>query len=74
MAKTITGDVIKLPSVRLSFAKIFKPESFQGQEPKFNATFLLDPTNAAHMAKIKEIKARRVTARSRRSRHDKPLQ
>ena len=56
-----TSDVIKLPGARLSYAKLFKPEAFQGDgdsvgEKKFQATFLLDPSNADHAAKIKEIK------------------
>ena len=58
MAKSSTSEVIKLQSVRLSFAKIFKPETFAtGQDARFSATFLLDPTNATHKATIGEIHA-----------------
>lgn len=54
--KTATSDVIRLENVRLSFAKIFKPEAFQeGQDARFSATFLLDPSDAKHKAKISEI-------------------
>lgn len=58
MAKSATSDVIKLPSVRLSFAKIYKPETFAtGQDSRFSATFLLDPTKAEHKATIQQIQA-----------------
>lgn len=58
MAKAPTSDVIKLKNVRLSFARLWKPKAFQdGQDPRFEATFLLDPTNATHAATINEIKA-----------------
>lgn len=52
-----TSDVIRLEGVRLSYPKLFKPEAYsEGQEKKFQATFLLDPSDANHAAKIKEIK------------------
>lgn len=52
-----TSEVIRLENVRLSFPKLFKAEAFQeGQEKKFQATGLLDPSDASHAAKIKEIK------------------
>jgi hypothetical protein len=58
MAKSATSEVIKLPSARLSFAKLYKPETFAaGQDARFSATFLLDPTKAEHKAKIQEIQA-----------------
>ena len=54
---SITSDVIKLKNVRLSFPHLFKPKNFKrDQEPKFQATFLLDPTDPDHAAAIKEIK------------------
>lgn len=53
-----TTEVIKLKNVRLSFPRLFEPKSFrQGQEPRFEATFLLDPSNAEHAAIKKHIKA-----------------
>lgn len=57
MAKALTSDLIRLKDVRLSFARLFKAKAFQeGQDPRFEATFLLDPTNPAHAEQIKEIR------------------
>jgi hypothetical protein len=54
---SITSDVIKLKNVRLSFPHLFKPKAFQtGQDPKYQATFLLDPTDKDHAKAIAEIK------------------
>lgn len=51
-----TSDVIKLPNVRLSFARLFQAKAFrEGQKKRFEASFLLDPSDKAHAAKIKEI-------------------
>lgn len=48
---------IELIDVRLSFPRLFKAKSFEeGQDPKYEATFLLDPSKAEHAAHIKEIK------------------
>lgn len=56
MAKSPTSDVIKLQDVRLSFAELTKPKAFeQGQTAKFSATFLLDPSNAAHKALVSQV-------------------
>lgn len=53
-----TSDPIKLPNVRLSFPRLFKPKAFrEGQEPRFEATFLLDPSDKAHAALIAEIES-----------------
>ena len=58
MAKSPTSDVIALKNVRLSFARLFKPKAFQeGQDPRYEATFLLDPSNADHAATISTIRA-----------------
>ncbi len=55
---SITSEVIKLPNVRLSFPHLFKAKSFEtGQDAKFQATFLLDPTDKDHARAIKQIKA-----------------
>lgn len=55
--KTVTSEVIKLKRVRLSFAKIFTPESFrEGQPKRYEASYLLDPSDAAHAESIKEIR------------------
>lgn len=51
-----TSDVIKLPAARLSFPRLFKPKAFrEGQDPRFEATFLLDPSDKAHAKVIKQI-------------------
>lgn len=46
---------IKLSNVRLSFPNIFRKATFEGQETKFEATFLLSKTE--HAALIKEIQS-----------------
>lgn len=47
---------VRLNNVRLSFAHLFTPTAFaEGQQAKFQASFLLDPSNKAHASKIKEI-------------------
>lgn len=58
MAKSnVTSDIIKLERVRLSFPVIWRPKIFEeGREATFQATFLLDPSDSAHAASIKEIK------------------
>ena len=45
---------IKLPNVRLSFPSVFHKAQFNGQETKFEATFLLSKTE--HAALIDQIK------------------
>lgn len=51
-----TSDVIKLKNVRLSFPRLFKPRAFRKeQEPRYEATFLLDPSDAAHAEIIEAI-------------------
>lgn len=58
MGKALTSDVIKLIRVRGSFLRLYKPKAFEeGQEPRFEATFLLDPTAEAHKAQIAAVKA-----------------
>jgi ssDNA-binding protein len=57
MAKSVTSEVIAIPNARLSFPRLWKPKSFQeGQEPRFEATFILDPSNPQHAATLKKIK------------------
>lgn len=54
--KEVKGNVIKLPAVRLSFPSIGKPTAFEeGQEPKYQAVFLLDPKDPRHKAALAEI-------------------
>ena len=54
---SITSEKIYLPNVRLSFARLFDARAFkEGQKPRYEATFLLDPSNKKHAKKIKEIK------------------
>lgn len=51
-----TSDKIKLSNVRLSFPRLFKPRAFNpGQDPRFEATFLLDPSDKDHAAIIAQI-------------------
>lgn len=58
MSKSLTSEIIKLKNVRLSFPRLDKPKAFQeGQTPRFEASFLLDPTDAAHAEMIKQIRA-----------------
>lgn len=57
MAKSSTSDIIKLKNVRLSFPHLWKPKAFEeGQTPKYQATFLLDPSNKEHAALISQVK------------------
>ena len=46
---------IKLKNVRLSFPSLFQKGSFNGQETKYEATFLLDKDSQS--VQIKEVKA-----------------
>jgi hypothetical protein len=62
MTKAKTSEVIRLGSgtapVRLSFPNLAKPKAFQeGQDPRFEATFLMDPSNAEHAKLISKIRA-----------------
>ena len=50
--------VIKVQKARLSFPRLFVPKAFSvGQKPRYEATFLLDPSNKEHAATIAQIKA-----------------
>ena len=54
-----TSDVVKLKNVKLSFPELFRPRAFQeGQTPKFQATFLLDPSSKEGAAQIKMLKGK----------------
>lgn len=56
-SKTKTSPEIKIRRARLSFPVLWTPKPFrEGQVPRFEATFLLDPTNADHKATIREMK------------------
>lgn len=56
-----TSKKISLPRVRLSFARLIEPKAFEeGQDPRFEATFLLDPSTKQHAAVIKLIKTTAV--------------
>ena len=56
MTKSVTSEKIYLPNVRLSFARLFEAKAFQeGQAPRYEAAFLLDPSDKKHTRKIKEI-------------------
>lgn len=58
--KTITGNVIKLKRVRLSFPTLHEaqaPKNHPTAEKAFSGTALLDPTNPLHRASIQEMSA-----------------
>jgi len=50
------GTTVKLNNVRLSFPKLHKPEAFGGGEPKYSASFLLDPESDTGKQNIKLFK------------------
>ena len=51
-----TSDVILLGNVRLSFPKLFEAKAFsEGQKPRYEGAFLLDPSNKAHAKVIEQI-------------------
>lgn len=51
-----TSDKIKMKDVRLSFPRLFDPKSFtEGQPPRFEGSFLLDPSDKAHKKVIDKI-------------------
>lgn len=51
-----TSEIVKLQNVRLSFPRLWKPKSFRkGQEPRFESSFILDPSDARHAKMIEEI-------------------
>lgn len=55
---TVQSDKILLKKVRLSFPQLFTPRAFQaGQDPRFEASFILDPANKDHAEQIAAIKA-----------------
>jgi hypothetical protein len=57
MAKNVTSEKITLKNVRLSFPSLERPRAFkEGQEAKFEASFLLDPSSKEHAVIIKQIK------------------
>lgn len=57
MAKNVTSEKILLKRVRLSFPNLERPQAFkEGQEPKFNSAFLLDPSDKEHAKIIAQIK------------------
>ena len=56
-----TGEKMTLPFARLSFAKLNRARAFEeGQEPRYEASFLMDPTHAGHAKVIKAIKLEAV--------------
>lgn len=53
-----TSDKIDLPFARLSFPRLTKAKAFEeGQEPRYEASFLLDPTHPGHKKVIAQIEA-----------------
>lgn len=44
-----TSNPLKIRRARLSFPRLWEPKAFQeGQKPRYEATFLLDPSDKAH--------------------------
>ena len=55
--KKVDSTIIKLKNVRLSFPNLFKATAFEaGKEPRFQAAFLLDPSDKDHAKALKAIK------------------
>lgn len=55
--KKVDSEIIRLQNVRLSFPNLFKAVAFEaGKEPRFQAAFLLDPSDKEHAKSIKAIK------------------
>lgn len=53
-----TSDIIKIKNSRLSFPRLFTPRAFRkDQEPRFEATFLLDPSDKLHAKIIEAIES-----------------
>lgn len=51
-----TSEVIKLPKVRLSFARLFVPKAFrEGQKERYESSFLIDPSSKVGQNLIAEI-------------------
>ena len=58
--KSISGKKIQLKRVRLSFPTLHKadvPKGYENAQPKFSASFLLDPSDPANKALLKEVNA-----------------
>ena len=57
-SKTKTTERFTLKNVRLAFPQLWVPKVFAEEgNPRFEATFLLDPTKAEHAEYIKQMKA-----------------
>lgn len=55
MPKSVTSEPIPLYA-RLSFARLYSPKAFQpGQDPRFEATYLLDPSDEKGLTSIKAV-------------------
>lgn len=53
-----TSEIIKIPNARFSFPQIFKAKAFrEGQDPRFEGSALLDPSDKEHAKVIKTILA-----------------
>jgi len=60
------SNVIRIPNARLRYAHVFKARAFKNedgtlQDPKFQITALLDPSDTVHKTVIQEIKAESAT-------------
>lgn len=54
--KNVTSDPIPLKGPRLSFARLYTPKAFQpGQDPRYEATYLLDPSDKDGAESIKLV-------------------
>ena len=58
--KSISGKKLQLKRVRLSFPTLHKadvPKGYENAQPKFSASFLLDPSDAANRLLLREVNA-----------------
>lgn len=56
--KYLTSEKLLIPNSRMSFPRLDKPAAYsEGQALKYDATFLLDPSNAEHKTVIKTVEA-----------------
>src|SRR5678815_3115292 len=48
--------LIKLPKVRLAFSRLWEAKAFSpGQDGRFEASFIMDPSEAPHAATLKTV-------------------
>ena len=55
IAPVVNGDMIRTGLVRIVYPKLFKPESFEGSEPKYSVLLMIPKTDKATMDAIKQV-------------------